>query len=32
MKGSTALRVKELLREKGWTTKVLAEYVLSFVI
>ena len=25
MKGSTALRVKELLREKGWTTKVLAE-------
>ena len=22
---STALRVKELLREKGWTTKVLAE-------
>lgn len=25
MKGSTALRVKELLREKNWTTKVLAE-------
>lgn len=25
MKGSTALRVKELLREKGWTTKILAE-------
>ena len=25
MRGSTALRVKELLREKGWTTKVLAE-------
>ncbi|HJM68742.1 MAG TPA: XRE family transcriptional regulator [Candidatus Babeliales bacterium] len=25
MKSSTALRVKELLREKGWTTKVLAE-------
>lgn len=25
MKGSTGLRVKELLREKGWTTKVLAE-------
>ncbi|HLB40877.1 MAG TPA: XRE family transcriptional regulator [Candidatus Babeliales bacterium] len=25
MKGSTTLRVKELLREKGWTTKVLAE-------
>ena len=25
MKGSTALRVKEILREKGWTTKVLAE-------
>src|SRR5204862_8331997 len=22
---STALRVKELLREKGWTTKILAE-------
>ncbi len=25
MKGSTTLRVKELLREKGWTTKILAE-------
>lgn len=25
MKGSTSLRVKELLREKGWTTKILAE-------
>ena len=25
MSSSTALRVKELLREKGWTTKVLAE-------
>jgi SOS-response transcriptional repressor LexA len=25
MKSLTALRVKELLREKGWTTKVLAE-------
>lgn len=25
MKGTTSLRVKELLREKGWTTKVLAE-------
>jgi len=25
MRGSTALRVKELLREKGWTTKILAE-------
>lgn len=25
MRGSTSLRVKELLREKGWTTKVLAE-------
>jgi SOS-response transcriptional repressor LexA len=25
MKGMTVLRVKELLREKGWTTKVLAE-------
>src|SRR5690242_5559898 len=25
MKGSTALRVKELLRGKGWTTKILAE-------
>ncbi len=25
MKGSTNLRVKELLREKGWTTKILAE-------
>ena len=22
---STALRIKELLREKGWTTKILAE-------
>ena len=22
---STQLRVKELLREKGWTTKILAE-------
>lgn len=25
MRGSTTLRVKELLREKGWTTKILAE-------
>jgi SOS-response transcriptional repressor LexA len=25
VKGSTTLRVKELLREKGWTTKILAE-------
>ena len=25
MKSSTTLRVKELLREKGWTTKILAE-------
>ena len=25
MSGSTELRVKELLREKGWTTKILAE-------
>lgn len=25
MKGTTTLRVKELLREKNWTTKVLAE-------
>ena len=25
MKGSTTLRVLELLREKGWTTKILAE-------
>ena len=25
MSSSTALRVKELLREKGWTTKILAE-------
>ena len=25
MSRSTQLRVKELLREKGWTTKVLAE-------
>ena len=25
MSRSTELRVKELLREKGWTTKVLAE-------
>src|SRR5437762_11594249 len=25
MSSSTELRVKELLREKGWTTKILAE-------
>src|SRR5438132_182451 len=32
MKGSTALRVKELLREKGWTTKILAEKTAMFAL